>query len=345
MKLNSTWVIRVNASRGIGFGHVVRCYALAEMLGDIGAEVWFATNYPEEVGKVVKGFNCGVVDLSPYSHFSRSELDFLLGFIGELQRPVVLVVDSYDVPSWYLKEVKETLPETLLVAVDDLADRVYPVDVLINGNVYAPRLDYSRQSAVGTRLLLGLEYLPLRREFHCCCRRVAAKRVKDILLVFGGSDVAGLTQRVLSVLLHHDFVGFELHVVLGPGFSGAVKSFEKCGNVHFYRNLTARQIKGLMQIVDIAVSSGGSTLYELLMCGVPVVAITVASNQLLLVGDLSRRGVVVDLDVNDTLFEEKLEAKVGLLVDNRDVRQGMMDMAHSLMRGSGRGLKKFLLGV
>jgi len=56
-----------------------------------------------------------------------------------------------------------------LCYIDDLNKFVYPVDVLINGNITAPALNYAKYSD-DELMLLGLKYNLIRDEFKICPR-------------------------------------------------------------------------------------------------------------------------------------------------------------------------------
>jgi len=325
MKSNNLYIFRVNASPNIGFGHLIRCSALAEAIQENGGEVIFATNYPNEINKTMRHFKYKVLDLSSFPPFSQQELIFLLESLRNFSSPKVFIVDSYDVTPEYLKEIKKNFSNMLLVAIDDLGEKIYPVDILINGNLYAEKLDYSEQRKLGTKLLLGPKYLPLRKEFRNCYPHKIRDDVEDILVIFGGSDVTGLTEKVLYILVSMNLDKVKIHVVLGYGFERAIeREFKDNSNIYFYRNLNANEIKGLMEKADIAISAAGSTLYELATCGVPTIAIVTAENQNLLKEELERRGIVIGMkgceELNNVLVDN-----IKLLLTNKEKRKSLTD--------------------
>jgi len=90
-----------------------------------------------------------------------------------------------------------------------------------------------------------------------------------------------------------------------------------------------------LSIFNIAISAGGSTLYELASCGVPTIAIKVADNQTLLVNELERRGIVIGLDSDDKQLEKDLAKDIMLLIKDNDRRKEIADKAVSLTDGRG----------
>jgi len=335
MKSNNLYIFRVNASSNIGFGHLIRCSVLAEAIQENGGEVIFATNYPNEINKIIRHFKYKVLDLSSFPPFSQKELIFLLESLRNFSSPKVFIVDSYDVTPEYFRGMKKNFPNMLLIAIDDLAEKIYPVDILINGNLYAEKLDYSEQRKLGTKLLLGPKYLLLRKEFCNYCPRKIRDNAEDILVTFGGSDVVGLTERVLHILVNMNLDKLEIHVALGYDFEKFVgRELKENSNIHFYHNLDANEIKGLMEKADIAISAGGSTLYELAKCGVPTIAIPVADNQIMLTEEMEKYGII-DFLKFDGNFAKNLSEKILLLLHSKERRMKMQKKAITLTRGRG----------
>ena len=331
MKLSNIYIFRVNASPNIGFGHLIRCSALAEAIQENSGEVIFATNYPNEISKTIRHFKYKVLDLSSFPPFSQKELIFLLESLRKFSSHKVFIVDSYDVNPEYLRYIKENFPNMLLVAIDDLGDKVYPVDILINGNLYAEKLDYIEQRKLGTKLLLGPKYLLLRKKFHDCSPHKIRDDVKDILVTFGGSDIVGLTEKVLSILVNVSLDKVRIHTVLGYGSERAIeKEFKGNSNIYFYRNLNAIEMRGLMEKADLAISAGGSSLYELANCGVPSIAIPVADNQVMLAEEMERHGII-DLVKFDDNFTRNLAEKILLLFNCKENRMKMQEKAITLI--------------
>jgi len=93
-----------------------------------------------------------------------------------------------------------------------------------------------------------------------------------------------------------------------------------------------------LSILNIAISAGGSTLYELVSCGVPTIAIKVAENQILLVNELKKRGIVIGLDSDNKNFGKELTKDIMFLITDRDRRREMAAKAVNL--GNGRGMHR-----
>jgi spore coat polysaccharide biosynthesis predicted glycosyltransferase SpsG len=91
-----------------------------------------------------------------------------------------------------------------------------------------------------------------------------------------------------------------MHVVIGPSFKhyDELKKNEN-ERIRFYFN---PKMSVLMTKCDIAISSCGSTLYELAACGTPTIGIVIVDNQLMAAEYMSKSGSIIYSDINDLLF-------------------------------------------
>jgi len=277
-------IIRADGNKEIAMGHVMRCLSIGDALREKGAEVLFVTADGEAEAVIkARGFEMHILNTS----FREPEAE-LSGWPALLERISVdwIVVDSYFVTKIYL----ETLAQWCHVAyIDDMGQPVYPVDMLINYNVYAKGLPYEKwyeeaEISLPGQMLFGSNYAPLRREFKEAepCR--IKEKVTDVLITTGGGDAVnaagGLCEKIEKEIekgMHSDMV---YHVVCGP-FSENKESLwklsEKCPAFVIHENVT--HMWELMQKCDVAVSATGSTMLELCAMQLPAVSFYFAENQ------------------------------------------------------------------
>lgn len=152
-------------------------------------------------------------------------------------KPASLVlVDHYSIDAPFYHELKRQHPQLLLAAIDDLANRQLPVDVLLDQNFQAPAprrvadapqpgsartaSDLAQLTAIDQNVqtpwryqnllpahcltLIGPQYALLRDEF--VQRRVeptalmVSPTIRRLLISFGGSDPSRFTEQVLRAL-------------------------------------------------------------------------------------------------------------------------------------------------
>ena len=97
----------------------------------------------------------------------------------------IVVVDSYHADASFYKTLSQRVP--LLVCIDDNKRLSYPKGIVVNGSIFADKLDYPLVE--GVDYLLGSEYIPLRREFWINPDKVIEKSIRSIMITFGGDDI------------------------------------------------------------------------------------------------------------------------------------------------------------
>lgn len=308
-------VIRADANSKIGMGHVMRCLSVADALLKRGEEVLFVTADDTPVPLLTKkGIPYRVLH-TDYADM-EAELPELWEVLRELpqgaespdatlaQKNTSILVDSYYVTEKYLAALKKRITT---IYMDDIYAFSYPVDMLINYNIYGEEMGYEKDAAFAdTKLLLGANYVPLREEFSAGTGYVQSRKEFSlgaanvtpaeeggILITTGGSDNFNLAGQLLMEAMKYDALKEkEYHVVSGslnPHIGELQALAQKHENIHIHCNVT--NMAELMAESEVALSAGGSTLYELCAMGVPVIAFSFAENQERLVQTFVKRGI------------------------------------------------------
>ena len=280
--------IRVEAGRDIATGHLMRCLAISKELENVEMGVVFL--YKLQSTEIllnqsqVRCFKICDDDVS-----FRDELPYVFAAIEILQMKLI-IVDGYNFSIEYLSLLKGIIA---VCSVDDFIRGENPADVIINYNIYAEgkHSQFGRDKA--RKLLLGPNFTPLREEFQKVIPREPAKAVGDVLVTTGGTDPFDFMGNFLSeVITMKDFDGMRFHAVIGSLFHETHIIKKLCGrrDVIFHENV--QSMSSLMMGCDLAVSAGGSTLYELCRCGLPTISISFADNQLPAVREFHERGII-----------------------------------------------------
>lgn len=319
-------LFQTGGSAGVGFGHVRRCLSLAEELRRLGADSIFLLDGDAALVDLViaQGFAAKSVDQG--LDWSTTAAD-MRNLAAE-----VLVVDSYAPSSSYFVGLAEA--GLVTVAIDNLADRYLPVDVLVNGSAGAHQLDYRCRE--DTVLLLGPAYILLRTEFRGMLQRRISPSIRRVLITVGGSDAEGLTPRLMGWIA--DILpDASLDVVIGPLFNSqetierlaASLTCETC--LHFQPASMCQ----LMLDADLAVCGGGQTLYELAATGTPAVAVRVADNQTGNLRSLEEAGVLAWAgDSHDSQLRAALIRGIGGMADTTS-RESQSERGRQVVDGQG----------
>lgn len=341
-------VIRADANSKIGMGHVMRCLSVADALLKRGEEVLFVTADDTPVPLLTKkGIPYRVLH-TDYADM-EAELPRLLDTLRELsqraespeealpQRNNAILVDSYYVTEKYLAALKKRITT---IYMDDIYAFSYPVDMLINYNIYGEEMGYEKDTAFAdTKLLLGTEYVPLREEFAVGeQQRTAADG--GILISTGGSDSFNLAGQLLTEAMKYDALKEkEYHVVSGslnPHIGELQALAQKHENIHIHCNVT--NMAELMAESEIALSAGGSTLYELCAMGVPMIAFSFAENQERLVQTFVKRGIAQyggNYRTDGNKMIQNTIAGLEMLLENENLRAEYREKARTLVDGKG----------
>ena len=330
---------RTNAGSRIGLGHLRRCLTLARAVEDLGGECRFIVNRDPIVAAFLQ--SQGAVGQEVDDDDTR-DLHETSGILADWKADAC-VIDSYEIPG----ECMERLQGVRVAVLDDLADRSFPVDIVVNGAPGAVALPY--RTAPRTRLLLGPKYLLLREEFAGVPPRSIKPSIERLLITVGGMDAGALTPRLIR-WVRQVFPDAVLDVVMGPFFGREVvvetETLAADGpKIVAYRDPSS--MRDLMANADLAVTGGGQTTYELAASGTPAVAIRLVDNQTANLQGLAASGTLQWIgDANDADLQATLQAAIGRVGGDPVVRVWMSRAGRALVDGQGaRRVARALLEI
>ena len=324
-------------------GHMMRCLSIADGAVRSGISVTFivaedgSAEIPEE-----KGYE--TIVLGTVFDDLESELSLMRKIIEE-RAVSVLLVDSYFVTEKYLGALSAL---THVAYMDDFYEAVWPVQTIINYSVNASELPYEKDYQ-GVQRLIGCNYMPLRPEYSLVTGvyggtpvvHTIKSGVKEILVTSGGSDE------------HHFLLGF-IKQAGKQGFLKGVHITVIAGKFNEDLRLMkeeAAALKNSMWITvydsiptlrdaflksDIAISAGGTTLYEIAATGTPGICYIMADNQKKNAEGFYKGGYLEYAgDLREDGFYNSLFEKLESLMANTYRRQDMSQKLRKLVDGRG----------
>lgn len=271
-------LVRADASKEIGFGHVTRCLSLVNQL-NVKELFWFSKF---EIQSVLQS-NC-----QNYIGFQliTNEDDFL----SFVRKDDIVLVDSYTFSLEHQQDIRSK--GAFLILIDDLADRTYATDLIINPTPGFRNENYRTTTA--TQILSGIDYALLRQPFLEMARKDTLEKTKNtVLICFGGSDPLNHTATTLELALKEDFTS--IHVVLGSGyaFTNSLADFND-ERIFFHSNLNATEIAELMAKCEWGVYPCSGILLEGLACQQKIIGGLTADNQVFVYQSHKEIGSIID---------------------------------------------------
>jgi UDP-2,4-diacetamido-2,4,6-trideoxy-beta-L-altropyranose hydrolase len=329
-------LVRADASVLMGTGHVMRCLALAQAWQDAGGEAVFAV--AESSPAIEKRLHTERVQVVPVRTLPGSAQDSMrLRELASHYRPAWVVVDGYQFSAEYHASIR--LRDCRVLVVDDCGScGPNGADVVLNQNLHA-REDMYRNMSEDADLLLGPKFAMLRREFGGWrgWRREIAAVGRKILITMGGSDPDNVSAQVCEALRELRVDGVEIRVAVGssnPHLASLHSIAEKWGGaLQVEQNVS--DMSELMAWADVAISSAGSTCWEICMLGLPSVLLVLAENQRPVAGELSRLGIAIDASPDEEATREPLCGRVRSLLLANGLRMKMSQRGCELVDGRG----------
>ena len=326
---------RADSNEQIASGHIMRCLSLARAFRDAGREVCFLVA-DENPLPMLRGAGVNY-------HVLHTDWRNLSGEIEQVQEilqsvaPSVLLIDTYQVSRAYAEALK---PFAKIVYLGSKAEYLGELDALIN---YSSDIDYDfyRKAYGGgkTKLLLGVSYAPLREEFQNIPRHFHPN-ARRVLLTTGASDPDGTVPAILDalspLLLEWDVVA---DVVVGRMFhhrQALRERFQRNPHIRLHENVVS--MSALMRESDLAVAACGTTVYELVASGVPVVMFAMAPEQTRSAHSLGRLGIAEycgESFADTARCIAKIAERTRHYISYPEARKALLEKAGAFIDGNG----------
>lgn len=342
---SNAFMIRVDASAQIGAGHLMRMLALGQLLSEVGHDVHFVTIL----------YNRSIIDY--YFNNAEFKLHYLktncpwdsvedvngLLSIASQIHPSWIVIDGYNFDSDYECQIKKNGYK--LLRIDDIpSNRHYYADIILNQNFCADATAYL--TGPDTKILAGLNYVLLRREFRKIDQSNRIKQKDGTLNVLvslgGGTEKADALNSVIAegVSLLHDENIFTTILVgklseYGRHLDNEAKAKGWSVEVKEHSGDMATEILN----ADLAIVSGGSTMWELIYMKVPFLAVSLNELQREYLCLLSENSLCVDVGWHEDLTAQQISRILLSYIQNKNCRIKMLDKFECIMDRNNIGIE------
>ena len=269
-------IFRADGGSRIGLGHIMRCLAIAEMVGDL-FRMSFAIQHPSDaIQQLLLQASFDIISLPETTNYESDAQSFSKHLTGQ----EFIILDGYSFDADYQKLLKQHCRK--LIAIDDLVAWHQYADVVINHGGNAQVTDYQTENY--TQFLLGTAYAMLRKPFlkapkHQLVNEISAFQPQRILVNLGGADSENISQRVVGSLIQNSSIRHVVVVLGAANPHGACFATYDAQRVQIRSNLSPEEIVDVIDSCDAAIVSCSTISYEVASIGKPFIGILTANNQ------------------------------------------------------------------
>jgi len=331
-----TLLFRTDAGVAMGTGHVMRCLALAQSWQDAGGQAVFAmAESTPAIESRLAGERCDVLAISASAGDSDDAKQTIA--LARKEQTEWVVVDGYRFTADYQRALSAAGCKILFL--DDYGHAGhYSADLVLNQNLGASEVLYANREPY-TRLLLGPRYALLRREFSQWrdWKREVASVGRRVLVTMGGSDPENMTECVVEALALVGRADVEAIVVVGGSTRDSewMERLDKYPKQQISLRRDVANIAELMAWADVAVSSAGTTCWELCLLALPALLVDVAKNQTALARELAHRNCAIHLGGPRDFTAQQLADRLETLLSSEQTRQSISSKCRELVDGRG----------
>lgn len=288
----------------------MRMITLGESLQDLGAEVTlFAHDLPDLMRELATGRGLLV---KPRTSQQKSR-----EVAREIPRLVnqAIVFDGYDFDSEVFAELFERGER--MVLLDDNGDHAAAhCSVILNPNLHASEGMYVSNQTQPV-LLLGTNYALIRKEIRETASVPLADR-SGVVLSLGGTDVLG-KRRIIE---RHLQESRSWQVKSAKGLIGTLTT-------------SSDEMATALACSKAGLIAVGTTTWEALCVGLPIVGVVVADNQVLIADSLHNAGLATSFDIRNCTDFGPMIATLAELYDSSELLSMRAQLGKSYVDGQG----------
>ncbi len=318
-------IFRAEGYKELGLGHIYNCITLAFSMIEHDVLIVISEKSAEGIEKI-RETNLPYKIIKHESEINKIIEDF---------KPDIWVNDCLNTTKEYIESLKSKIKR--VVTIEDLGSGIEAADAVINA-LYKPINDKHVYS--------GYKYVCLRDEFQTEQPAKFSEKVKNVLVMFGGTDPTNLNKRLYNSILKFSdkYKDIKFNFITGIGYdaekNGVITQKDK--NIYVYPNVP--RVTTYMKHADLAITSQGRTIFELAAMGVPSIVLSQNKREQTHLFARLEHGFFnlgIGKDVEQNLIENTLD----WLINTQAIRKNMYDLmlSYRLKEGLQR-VKNIIIG-
>lgn len=281
-----------------GMGHLIRCQTIANEFEQNNIEINFFLD--SDINYDYKFKNL--------TYFKWEELNINIHYD-------VIFIDSYEAT----EEIYNTLQKktNIGIYIDDYERINYPKGIIINFAPDSKELFFKNKNK-NSEYLLGLDYIPIRKEF---LKYKNLKKEKKLFIMLGGSDTANLSLNIIEALKDID-----IKKVIVSNNEITSNKLSKYDNVKVLFQSNDDELIKEMATSSYAISTASMSLYEFSFLQIPTIIITVSQNQITGVSQILKNNLAISyVDTMRLNWEKNISFQLKNLMEYKQIVDNQID--------------------
>ena len=309
-------ILRVDGYKELGMGHIYRCLTLAYNL--TAHDIIFVTKKEHSEG-LRKLQDCHMK-----IHTINDDQD-LYDFIKEW-KPDIIVNDCLNTEAAYIQTLKSMVNR--VITLEDIG----PGSELAHASINALYED----NTIRGNYFWGEKYVCLKDEFLIANPSEYNEKVKNVVVIFGGSDPSNFTERIYNLAknTHKVFPDIHFDFILGAGYDNSRHNIESLPEMNIFVVQDVKRVSDYLAKADLAFTSQGRTVYELACMGVP--AIVLAQNERETKHTFAQmNNGFLNLGLGINVSDDTIENTYRFIIETPQLRKEMRELMlkHNLRKG------------
>ncbi len=234
-------VIATKFSHKIGYGHIFRCLNIIDKFGK--NKCLLLINDKNKIENFLKKVNFQVVNFKK----NNWEDEIIKKF--EIK---IWINDRLNTTKSHVTKLKKNSIYSIGIDDDGSGKNIYNLNIAQNINIQKK----NRNKGINNKKLLILKEVKKQNIF-------IRKKIKKIMLTFGGSDTYSITNKILKKLYS---TNFNVTAYYGPGYKNKIKN-KNSKNINF--NINTKNLENEMVKYDLIICGGGITPLNAASQGLP----------------------------------------------------------------------------
>lgn len=324
---------RIEANEKIGMGHLMRCLTIIRELKRNNTE---STIYSSSAIDKKLIYNISDYVKINTKAFSSEDAYIVAGYMNK-RKESILFVDSYEVTAQYLQSLKKY---QRVILTDSFCD--FDIEMVIQPNAFLEQEIKNEGNA--DIYLRGLTYQPIRNDFFLNSVEIKEK-VTNLLILSGGTFPKLFCMKMIEEIYKWGKIE-TISIVLGycvsdSEYEALKKKFENC-NLRIYRNVS--NMSEIMSKNDVVISACGSTIYEIMACGLPVIVYSMADNQRYVLEKLqSEAGILYAGDIKEEITCANIIQYLEMLLNRKNRETQVFKMRQVISCNGAENIVKMVM--